>query len=85
MSCERQRHHPRRERPPQKGVGAASDAADAYAHAAQLLRRLQLWGYLKVAGYEQNAAGRGRPRKAYTVTERGRKYLKWYGRSGKEE
>lgn len=43
----------------------------AYPCAAQVLKRLQTWGYLRVVGFAPPAGGRGRRRKVYEVTASG--------------
>jgi len=42
-----------------------------YPNAAQVCKRLQNWGYLRVVGFAPPAGGRGRRRKVYEVTASG--------------
>jgi hypothetical protein len=56
------------------------DGGSAYAGAAQLLRRLQTWGHVRVIGFEPSESGLGRRRKLYEVTDHGRKCAKYYKR-----
>lgn len=66
------------------------EAVGTYAAAAQLLKRLQTWGLIRVSGFapavratpnpkkknRRGAAG-GRQRKVYEVTDHGRKKATW--------
>lgn len=56
-----------------------------YANAAQILRRLQTWGYIRVVGFDpavrRNPKGRsmgGRRRKVYELTEHGKKSIMYH-------
>ena len=70
------------------------DAADrlglTYAAAANLLKRLQGWGLLRVAGFgdpvRSNPRGRskgGRRRKVYEVTDAARRKVEWWAKRDK--
>lgn len=43
----------------------------AYPNAAQVLKHLRAWGYVRAVGFAPAAGGLGRQRKVYEVTEKG--------------
>lgn len=56
-----------------------------YANAAQMLKRLQNWGYIRVVGFDpavrRNPKGRsmgGRRRKVYELTPHGKKSIEYH-------
>jgi len=53
-----------------------------YPGAAQVLKRLQGWGCVRVVGFESPEGGHGRRRKLYEVTEHGRRKVEREKRRG---
>jgi DNA-binding MarR family transcriptional regulator len=66
--------------PPEFTAGdVAKDFGMAYANAAQLLRRLQNWGHIRVLAFDPPAGGgAGRRRKVYEMTDHGKKVAKYH-------
>lgn len=57
----------------------SDDAGISYPSAAQLLKRLQMWGCVRVIGFAppDGKSGRGRRRKVFELTDHGRNAAKW--------